>query len=73
MSWRQAGRASGRQMLAEPEQPPQTPSSLLPALWELRDQGDLLQGLGVAPGTRPTEDDVDLSVLHALGRSGCVS
>lgn len=24
-------------------------------------------------GTGPTEDDVDLSVLHALGRSGCFS
>lgn len=28
---------------------------------------------GWARGKAPTEDDVDLSVLHALGRSGCFS
>ena len=71
MNWRQAGRAP--QMLAEPEQPPWTRSSLLPAPRGLRAQGDPLQSPGVAPGTGTLEDDVDLSVLHALGRCGCVS
>lgn len=62
---RQAGRAL--QML------PRAQSSLLPAPRGLRAQGDPLQSPGVAPGTGTLEDDVDLSVLHALGRCGSVS
>lgn len=67
MNWRQAGRAL--QMLALPR----TQSSFLPAPRGLRAQGDPLQSPGVAPGTGTLEDDVDLSVLHALGRCGSVS
>lgn len=47
--------------------------SLLPAWWTLKAQGALGRALGrphvpCSRGTGPWEDDVDLSVLHALGR-----
>lgn len=68
----EAGRARGPQMLATPEQKPGTQSFLLPAQGSESSRG-LFAGPGCGLSSGPTEDDVDLSVLHALGRSGCFS
>lgn len=55
-------------------QPLRTLFSLLPAWWTLHTRGGPLAGPLAGPhvpcsaGAGPWEDDVDLSVLHALGR-----
>lgn len=70
-SWRQAG-PEARQMLATQEQQPGTQSFLL-----LAREGCELGSAVCRPRTGlslgPTKDDMDLSVLHALGRSGYFS
>lgn len=54
------------------EQQPGTQSFLLPARGSVSSRVSFAgPGRGLSPG--PPEDDVDLSVLHALGRSGCFS
>lgn len=71
MSWRQAG-PEARQMLAAQEQQPGTQSFLLRARGGCElDSAVGRSRTGLSLG--PTKDDVDLSVLHALGRSGYFS